>query len=440
MSVVGKTVGIFTLGCRVNQYESQAIAERLENAGVRVLHAPAIPCDAYLVHTCAVTAESSRKSRKFVRRAVRANPAAPVVVCGCEAEREAAKIAAIDGVSAVVGNHTKNVCADLLLRYLADGKPSHAQILRPPLADATFEPMRITRSERTRAYVKIEDGCNGKCAYCIIAALRGPVRSRTIKEAVAEVRDLVARGYREVVLTGIETSAYAYGLAELLAALHEIPGLARIRLSSMDPAAITEDFVRAVAALPRVMPHYHLSLQSGCSTTLAAMRRRYNAEGAAAAVQRLQTHISDLSLTADIIVGFPGETEADFQETKAFLASLPLHAMHIFPFSPRPGTPAATMENQVPESVKHARLAELQATADAGFAAAAERFVGRSIPVLFETEQDGICEGHSPQMMSVRAAGGRACIGEILSVQITGAGKSCLEGDILFEEVQRCDR
>lgn len=428
MSVVGKTVGIFTLGCRVNQYESEAIAEALERAGVQVLHAPQIPCDGYLVHTCAVTAESSRKSRQFVRRALRQNPSAVVIVTGCEAERAATALAGISGVDAVVGNKEKLACVTRLLSLLENGKANVPDISVPSLNDATFEPMTITHAERTRAYVKIEDGCNGCCAYCIIASLRGPVRSKPIADVVDEVRTLVANGYREVVLTGIETSAYAFGLDTLCAALQEINGLSRIRLSSLDPASVTPAFAAALAACNKVMPHFHLSLQSGDSRTLARMRRRYTAEGAARAVAALSAVYPTLSLTADIIVGFPQETEAEFASTYDFLAALPLHAMHIFPFSPRPGTPAATMDAQIPEPVKAERLATLSKLADNLFAKTAARFVGCTVNVLFERVKNGIGEGHAESMIVVRAPAAEADIGNIIPVKITALGANYLEG------------
>lgn len=434
MSIGGKTVGILTLGCRVNQYESQAIAEALEARGI-VIQSPSLPCDGYLIHTCAVTAESSRKSRQFIRRAIRTHSDAVIVVTGCEAERAASQIAKIPGVDAVVGNKQKMTCVELLCRLLAEGKASIPTVDVPPLADAAFEPMQITRSERTRAYVKIEDGCNGKCAYCIIAALRGPVRSRPIADVVREVQSLVAVGYKEVVLTGIETAAYAYGLDRLLTILHEIPELARIRLSSMDPAAITPQFVKTVASLPKVMPHYHLSLQSGCSATLARMRRRYNAEQARDAIKRLADNIPQLSLTADIIVGFPGETDAEFDETARFLSEIPLHSMHVFPFSPRPGTPAATMANQIDDATKHARLCALKHLADKRFLELGEGYLSKTVSVLFETiDKDGIGCGHAENMMEIRAPITEDQLGQILTVSITAVKKGHFIGTIKRKE------
>lgn len=400
--------GIYTLGCKVNQYESEAIAEALCAAGLCRGEEDG-GCDLYLINTCTVTAESDRKARQFIRRALSRNPNAFVLVTGCLAQVDAAQIAAIDGVDYICGNREKMAVVRAALDLLAAGKKPSAPINAvTPLDGASFEEMKITRFDRTRAYVKIEDGCESRCAYCIIPRARGKIRSKAPADVIAEVRALAESGCREVVLTGIETSAYGrdlggYTLADLLCDLDRETGIGRIRLGSLDPSLIRDAFVERIAALPSLAPHFHLSLQSGADHVLHLMRRPYSAQMARDAVARLRSAFPQLGLTADVIVGFPQETEADHAETAAFLREARFLDAHIFAYSRRPGTEAADMPGQIPETVKHRRSAELIAAQQALHADLLADAVAAARPmqVLFETRRDKISRGHTPAFYEV---------------------------------------
>ena len=404
---------ILTLGCKVNQYESEAIAEALNEAGLIIGH-PEDVCDLYIVNSCTVTAESDRKSRQAVRRLLKQNPHAVVIVTGCSAETDAQKMAEIPGVDAVVGNREKMKAVTYALGFLKNGKPEAAVIDVPPLEDSGFEPMAITRFDRTRAYVKIQDGCESKCAYCTIPAARGHERSKPLADVIAEVTKLTQGGCHEVVLTGIETGAWGkdlgkeHTLAVLLRAVAQIPGVGRIRLGSLDPTVITEEFAQTVGSLPCVAPHFHLSMQSGSSATLARMRRKYNVNQAKAAMARLREKLPGVKFTTDIIAGFPGETEEEFQETLAFAREAQFLHIHAFPYSKRAGTPAAVMKDQVPEPIKRARVHQLNDVSEASSRLLHQKALEAQLPltVLFETFQPetGLYHGHTPDFLEVTAS------------------------------------
>ncbi|MBQ7355062.1 MAG: tRNA (N(6)-L-threonylcarbamoyladenosine(37)-C(2))-methylthiotransferase MtaB, partial [Clostridia bacterium] len=326
---------IYTLGCKVNQYESQALAEELLRAGLRQVsfeeHA-----DIYLINTCSVTAEGERKVRQIIRRANKKNPDGAIIVTGCYAQVDGDLLAVLPGVRFVCGNLRKMRAAEVALA-IADGSFDGSAVEVSSLEAAPFEKMTIHRSERTRAYLKIEDGCESKCAYCIIPRARGPIRSKPMAEVVEEARALVEAGYKEIVLTGIEISAYGKDLAEklpdLLCALDKLPGLERIRLGSLDPSLMTPAYTELLKGIRHLAPQFHLSLQSGCDRTLNAMRRRYNTAMVRRNVEAIRAAFPDACFTGDVIVGFPGESEADFQSTAAFIGSLDLLDCHIFPYS-----------------------------------------------------------------------------------------------------------
>lgn len=412
MSSVTKnpTFAILTLGCKVNQYESEAMAEALVREGF-LIRPVGETCDVYIINTCTVTAESDRKSRQAVRRLIGQNPLAVTVVTGCSAETSTKLMAGIPGVDAVVGNREKLKAVHYAVKFYRDGKPTSTVVDVPSLQDSAFEPMTITRFDRTRAYVKIQDGCESKCTYCTIPAARGKERSKPLCEVIKEVTQLTEGGCREVVLTGIETGAWGkdlgreYTLSSLLRAVSEIPNVGRIRLGSLDPTVITEDFADAVASLPCVAPHFHLSMQSGCSATLARMKRKYNVAQAERAMERLRTRLPSVKFTTDIIAGFPGETEEEFAETLAFARRAQFLHIHAFPYSKRTGTPAATMKDQVDEAVKRARVHALNAVSEETCNALLREALGTQTPVtvLFETyhPQTGLYHGHTPDFMEV---------------------------------------
>ena len=404
------TFAIVTCGCKVNQYESEAIAEALEAAGF-VQHPSCDACDLYIVNTCTVTAESDRKARQIIRRFIGQHPEAFMIVTGCSAQSRAESIAAIPGVDAVVGNRQKLRVAEIAQGLVAAGrKPEGPLVEVPSLEGAEFESMSITRFGRTRAYVKIEDGCESRCAYCAIPAARGPIRSKPMADVVAEVRALTERGCREVVLTGIETGAWGRDLGQLrlqdlLREIDRIPGIGRIRLGSLDPTVMTPDFVAGIKELSSLAPHFHLSMQSGCSATLARMRRKYNRTQAEAAIARVREAIASVQFTTDMIVGFPGETEEEFAESADFARRAGFLHIHVFPYSKREGTPAADMKDQIPESVKHERVGVLSRISEESCGAILDGVLAMPDPILSvipETRGDGFVMGHTPDFLAVK--------------------------------------
>ena len=437
------SVGIYTLGCKVNQYESEAMAEYLCERGFDAHGAhPSEIADAYIINTCTVTAESDRKARQFVRRALSHNPDAYVVVTGCLAQTNAQSIAAIAGVDAVVGNRDKMKAAQLLCELIARGKKNDTPTVDVPTLDgAEFEEMSICAFSRTRAYIKIEDGCESRCTYCIIPDARGHIRSKPLDEVLAEVRTLSENGCREVVLTGIETASWGkdlgddVDLADLLCAVDRIPGIGRVRLGSLDPSLMKQRFVDRIAALPSLAPHFHISMQSGSSSVLARMKRKYNRDQALAGIERLRAAIPGVMLTTDIIVGFPGETDEEFAQTLDFARRARFLMAHIFPYSPRAGTPAATMPDQIAPEVKHARWQALEkVTADIR-AELLREIVDKKEPlqVLFETWTDGIATGHTPSFVEVSVPSDRPLGGQTLPVLPLALRKDAigLEGTLL---------
>ncbi len=433
------TVGIYTLGCKVNQYESEAIAEALTASGFSVRE-PSETCSIYIINTCTVTAESDRKARQFIRRALSQNPAARILVTGCFAQVAPERIAAIEGVDYICGNREKLAVVKAADALLAQGcKNERPTIAVSSLDGAPFEAMQITRFGRTRAYVKIEDGCESRCAYCIIPAARGKIRSKDPADVIREVRALADSGCREVVLTGIETSAYGrdlggYGLADLLTALDRETGIGRIRLGSLDPSLIRDRFVERIASLPSLAPHFHLSLQSGSDHVLRLMRRPYSAEMARSAVSRLREAFPILGLTADVIVGFPMETDEDFTESMAFLEDARFLDAHIFAYSRRPGTEAADMPGQIPEAVKKARSAALIAAQAKLHREILDEAVadGKPVPVLFETQENGMAQGHTPAFYEIRVPADRDIRGTEHRVRPIGHDGRVLLGEFVY--------
>ncbi|MBE6619827.1 MAG: tRNA (N(6)-L-threonylcarbamoyladenosine(37)-C(2))-methylthiotransferase MtaB [Ruminococcaceae bacterium] len=406
---MNKTVGILTLGCKVNQYESEAIGEALVAQGF-TLCAPSEVCDVYVINTCTVTAESDRKARQFIRRALSHNPKALVAVTGCLAQTDAAGIAAIPGVDYICGNRNKMSVVSALLSLCEQGhKNTSPTVDVPSLDGADFETMSICRFGRTRAYIKIEDGCESHCTYCIIPAARGEIRSKPLEAVLDEVECLTENGCREVVLTGIETASWGRDLdgvtlADLLEAVDRIPGIGRVRLGSLDPTLMRPAFVERIARLPSLAPHFHLSMQSGSDSVLARMKRKYNRTQALAAIERLRAAIPGVQLTTDIIVGFPGETEEDFEATMDFARRARFLMIHVFPYSKRAGTPAAAMPDQIPNAVKKQRVAALSALAADIRAQLLDELIdkGEPVSVLFETHEDGIAVGHTPDFIEMR--------------------------------------
>ena len=411
---MNKTVGILTLGCKVNQYESEAIGEALEELGFTVC-SPSEVCDAYVINTCTVTAESDRKARQFIRRALTKNPNAFVAVTGCLSQTNAPDVCAIPGVDYVCGNRNKMSVVSALLDLCRQGYKNETTTADvPALEDAGFEDMSINRFGRTRAYIKIEDGCESHCTYCIIPKARGSIRSKPLAAVLDEVRCLTQNGCREVVLTGIETASWGRDLgeatlADLLEAVDQIPDIGRVRLGSLDPTLMRPAFVERIAKLPSLAPHFHLSMQSGSDSVLARMKRKYNSTQALAAIERLRAAMPGVQLTTDIIVGFPGETEEDFAATMDFARRARFLMIHVFPYSKRAGTPAASMPDQIPNAVKKQRVAALSALATDIRGELLDELIGKKQPVsvLFETFEDGMAIGHTPDFIEMRVPSDR---------------------------------
>lgn len=402
------TFSVYTLGCRVNQYESAAVTEALERRGAVCLTHEEI-CDAYIINTCTVTAESDRKARQFIRRAIKKNPCAFILVMGCYAQREAEKVAEINGVDYICGSRNKLSAVDALFKLYDSGrKNEHAVIEKCELDKCGFEPMAISSFERTRAYVKIEDGCENRCAYCIIPEARGKVVSKPQDDIIKEIRSLSASGYREVVLTGIETASYGKDrpgedLITLTREADKIPGIERIRFGSLDPAALRADFVDAMASLAHICHHFHLSLQSGCDETLARMRRKYNTDIIRRNVAYLREKMPDVCLSADIIVGFPGESEEEFAKTCEFIKEFGLLHGHIFCYSKRPGTEAQKMPDQVAEEVKKERNRRLSDICESSGRDIILSYMGKAVPVLFESYDGVFAYGHTGNFIEVKS-------------------------------------
>lgn len=376
------TAGICTLGCKVNFYESECLKEMLEKEGFIVRDFAEV-CDVYIINSCTVTGESDRKVMQACRRAVKTNPDAFVCVTGCTAQTSPEKIASIPGIGFICGNRSKKAVVDRIIEFARDKQPEHAEDDSgmtaakniavekgvPEIAVNEFEPvpeyepLKLSATTHTRAIIKIEDGCDSACSYCIIHTARGPARSRPEADILDEIGRMAESGYKEVVLTGIELSSFSGDLPALVKKAGEIDGISRIRLGSLDPYYITKNRIDRLCETPELMPHFHISLQSGSSRVLAAMRRKYNAGTAFERITYLKEKFPGACLFADIIVGFPGETEQEFEETIGFIKKIRFLHLHIFPYSRRSGTPAASMPGQLSTAEKRSRasrLAEIQ--------------------------------------------------------------------------------
>ena len=431
-----KKVSIITLGCRVNQYESDGLAEKLAEMGFEIV-SPGEKADYTIVNTCTVTGESDRKSRQMIRRAAAESA---VLVTGCYAQVAGREAAEIPGVVYVCGNGEKSRIP-AVLAALDAGEPVE-KLAVTDVQTAGYDPLCRHIPKRYRSFIKIEDGCENRCAYCIIPSARGKVRSRAREEILAEAAALAEAGSVEVILTGIETASYGmdfsgekrerYGmaLAGLLADVDMVPGVERISMGSLEPAVMSEPFVEALAGMKHLLPHFHLSVQSGSSSVLRRMRRRYTAEMALEAMARVRRAIPEATFSADVIVGFPGETEEEAAETMAFVREARFLHLHIFPYSKRAGTEAAVMPGQVPENMKKARLKALEDLQDGLRLEMLEKYVTdhRDTPVyvLVEQTRDGIANGHSEHYVEIDIPADTNLNGQIVPVLLTGTdGKIC---------------
>ncbi len=405
---MGKKVALHNLGCKVNAYETEAMQEMLEQAGYTIMPFKE-GADVYVINTCTVTNIADRKSRQMLHRARKMNPDAIVVAAGCYVQAQAEHGEIDECIDIVIGNNKKKDLIPLLEQYFQKREKENAVIDINHTKE--YEELHLSKTGgHTRAYIKVQDGCNQFCTYCIIPYARGRVRSRSLESVLEEVRNLAAHGYREVVLTGIHLSSYGIDLKDtdllqLIQAVHEIEGIKRIRLGSLEPRIITEEFARTIAALPKMCPHFHLSLQSGCNATLQRMNRRYSAEEYFEKCQLLRKYFDNPALTTDVIVGFPGETEEEFEESRAFVDKVDFYETHIFKYSRREGTKAAVMEHQIAEQDKAKRSAvmiEMGQKKQAQYEAA---FYGKQVEVLVEEkvqiEGTEYWIGHTKEYMKV---------------------------------------
>ncbi len=413
---------IYTLGCRVNQYESDAVEAELEALGFEICPFSE-NSDVYIINTCAVTAESERKSRQIIRRARAVNPNAFILVMGCFSQIKAEAVSSIPGVDYVCGNRNKYSVSEMAVKLLREGRPLPVSSALLDVEEAPLETMHISRAYRDRSYIKIEDGCDNHCTYCIIKKARGNVVSRPPEEVLAEVKRIAEDGCHEVVLTGIEAASYGrdlggYPLSRLMREATKVEGIERVRAGSLEPSVMKPAFCDELASEPKIMPSFHLSLQSGSNAVLAAMKRKYNREQVLEHVAYLKSVMPNVTFTCDIIVGFPGETEEDFMDTMDIAEKIDFLHMHIFPFSPREGTPAAVMKNQIPEDIKRARAHRLEALGKQLSDARYRRALGETRSVLFESREGEYFFGHAEDMLEVKLKTDAHLQGQILQVKL----------------------
>lgn len=396
-----KRAALHNLGCKVNAYETDAMQQMLEEAGYDIVSFSE-EADVYIINTCSVTNMADRKSRQMIHRARKLNPKAAVVAAGCYVQTSTQQVIDDLAVDIVVGNNQKNQLVSLLDEFFAEDE-YHKVVSCVDINDGVqdYENLQVEKTgEHTRVFIKVQDGCNQFCSYCIIPFARGRVRSRSVEDVINEVKHLAAAGYQEVVLTGIHLSSYGLQedynvvyrqsvvqeqLLKLIEAVAKIEGIHRIRLGSLEPQVITEDFAKRLRAVDKLCPHFHLSMQSGCDATLQRMNRKYNSAEYKLGCDILRKYFDNPAITTDVIVGFPGETEEEFAITKDFISQIGFYEMHIFKYSKRQGTKAAAMPNQVPEEIKTKRSDELLALEREMSKAYRDSYVGREVEVLLET-------------------------------------------------------
>ena len=428
-------VAFYTLGCKVNQYETQALEQLFAGRGHTLVPFEG-EADAYIINSCTVTAVSDKKSRQVVRQARKRAPDAVVALCGCYPQTHPEDMENLP-VDLVAGTGDRVKFVELVEQAWAERREK-ITALDDAMKRRTFEPLPAGGLEgRTRAMLKVEDGCVNFCTYCIIPYARGPIRSLPLADAAAQAAKLAEEGYRELVLTGIEISSWGRdlkdgtSLIDLVEAVCAAAPECRVRLGSLEPRTVTEEFCQRAAKLDNLCPHFHLSMQSGCDATLRRMNRKYDTARFFESVCLLREHFQSPAITTDMIVGFPGETEAEFVQSLDFIRRCAFAAMHIFPYSKRPGTPAAAMPDQVLNAVKEERArraAEIAAGMEQAYLA---QFAGQAEQVLFEEEREGLWRGHTTRYCEVRVPSGENLHNQLRQVSVTGVRDGYLEGEIL---------
>lgn len=395
-----KTASFYTLGCKVNQYETEAMSEIFSKNGYKIADFNEV-CDVYVINTCTVTSIGDRKSRQMIRRAKHLNPNSIVAVVGCYSQVSPDEVAKIEGVNIILGTKDRKNLCEIADKMLAE-KENQKKVtdVENALKNREYEELEIKEyAEKTRAFVKIEDGCNEFCTYCIIPFARGPVRSRKLENIVKEVEFLAQKGFCEVVLTGIHLASYGkdlknVSLSDVICAAAEVPGISRIRLGSLEPRILTEEFIQKIAGTKKVCNHFHISLQSGCDETLKRMNRKYTTAEYENSVKLLRRYFDNPAIATDIMVGFPGETDEEFEKSLAFMEKIAFADAHVFSYSNRKGTKADVMENQIDPKVKEVRHKAMEGTVARLKNEYLESMAGKNLSVLFEQEiSDGVYEG-----------------------------------------------
>ena len=448
---MSKVVKFITLGCKVNQYETNAMAQKFLEKGYQIIEEETpeneeIKPDICIINTCTVTNMSDRKSRQMLRRMKEKNPNTIVVAVGCYAQVAKEELAKISEIDLVLGNNEKVE----IVRHVEEYINNHIDNVE--LEDVMYSKEfsdfgNVTYTEKTRAVIKIQDGCDRFCSYCIIPYARGRVRSRKPESIVSEITQIASNGIKEVVITGIHIASYGkdfsmskdpelqnYKLIDLLEEINSINGIQRIRLGSIEPLLITEEFVERLKKLEKICHHFHLSLQSGCDETLKRMNRRYTTEQFKEIVRLLRNAYDDVNLTTDVIVGFPGETDEEFSKTYKFLEEIKFYKMHIFKYSPRKGTKAAVMPNQISGDIKEERSRKLIELSDKNEIEYNESYIGKNVEVLFEEEKDGIFKGHTQNYIMVYCELNKNLENQVISVRCEKAEQEHILGNSIVQQ------
>lgn len=431
-----KKVAFYTLGCKVNQYETNAMIERFIKKNYEIVDFEELS-DIYVINTCTVTNMSDRKSRQIIRRVKQINPNSILVVTGCYAQVASRELEKIEEIDLIVGNTEKKDIVNIVENYKKDISSKHE------ISDINNQKEFVdfgttTYTEKTRAVIKVQDGCNNFCSYCIIPYAKGRVRSRKLESVIDEIKSIAQKGIQEVVITGIHVASYGLDfkdenirLIDLLEEINKVEGIKRIRLGSLEPNIITDEFVQRLKNVDKICDHFHLSLQSGCTETLKRMNRKYTTEDFEKVVERLRNAFPNVALTTDIIVGFPDETDEEFNTTYEYLKKIKFYKMHVFKYSQRKGTRAAVMPNQIDGNIKEERSHKLIELSNRNEEEFLDRYIGKEVYVLFEQEEGEYIKGHTSNYLVVKAKG-KELENKMLRVKITSR-----EGDELIGKIMK---
>ena len=429
-----KKIAFCTLGCKVNQYETEAMEELFINSGYKVVPFSQ-KSDVYVINSCSVTNVGDRKSRQMIRRAKKENPEAVVVVTGCYAQTAADEIKTMDEVNLLIGTQGREEIVNIVNTLDCN---SHINLVSDIMHTHKFEELKITKyTNRTRAFIKVQEGCNQFCSYCIIPYARGPIRSRNKQEVIDEIKTLAKNGFKEIILAGIHIASYGLdtkdtSLEELLLEVDKIDGIERIRLSSIEPMTLNADFIKKISVSKKLCRHFHISLQSGCDETLKRMNRKYTTEQFKAIVDGLRSAFDDVAITTDIMVGFAGETDEEFEKTLKFVKEIQFADAHVFQYSQRPGTPAAKYPNQVVSEIKEKRSKIIMEECVKSRRKFLESLIGKSTDILFERKsKDNMLEGKTDNYITVKVPYQDGLVGEIKKVRLTKLCDTFISGEII---------